>query len=430
MDKGLEGLKDLNGGAKVSEIGLDEDQVTQLASMLGKAEAEIEQIKGQTFKQIGEMATLKEAMDGGLEGLAKLSGDQKVDQIQINDLAKMLGSSVVEIQDKSFTQIGELAKKNAAAIKTQSAFRGYQARKAVKTKKEELKQYLQTEMDKGLEGLKDLNGPTTVGSLGLGEDQVKQLATMLGVETDAVGGKTFKDIGEMAQVITAIKKDTILIAQLQAGEKLFGDLEGLKGLSGPTTVGSLGLGADKLRDLAEMLGRSVDDIKDKSFTQIGKMAAAINIQYYSLKSVNNSQGTNRIRTQIYKVKARFGIAYKEAKVDGVGAGWNSLMSDKPNFDQALSHCEKFITKQPSNFPKDEMRILLDHNKYSLQEQCLSMNESQFNTHYIKVYDQMSFFGSERDALIKDLFKDIKIQGGRSPDFNKLYRGEAVNATNI
>ena len=57
--------------------------------------------------------------------------------------------------------------------------------------------------------------------------------------------------------------------------------------------------------------------------------------------------------------------------------------------------------------------------------CFTMNESDFNTHYLHVYDQMSFFGSGRDALIKELFKDIKIQDAKSPDFNKLYRGEAV-----
>ena len=54
-------------------------------------------------------------------------------------------------------------------------------------------------MDKGLEALKDLSGSTIVSALGLGEGQVKQLAKMLGVESADVEGKTFKDIGEMAQ---------------------------------------------------------------------------------------------------------------------------------------------------------------------------------------------------------------------------------------
>ena len=245
---------------------------------------------------------------------------------------------------------------------------------------------------------------------------------MLGIETDAVGGKTFKQIGEMAQVITAIERDAYLISQLRTGKNVSGGLDELKKLKGDTTVNSLGLGEKQVKQLADMLGVETDAVGGKTFEDIATMANKVNTKYYSLKSVGKSDGTNRIPWRIEKFAARCGIAYKEARVDGPGAGWNSLMSDKPNFDQALAYCEKLITKQPSNFPKDEMSILLNHNKYSLQEQCLRMNESDFNTHYQNVYNQMGLFGDDRDELIRELFMDIKIDGGKSPNFNKLYRG--------
>ena len=149
MDKGLEALKDLKGGAIVSALGLTEGQVKQLAEKLG---VKPEVVKDKTFKQIGEMAQ------------AKIEKD--------------------------------------AAIKLQSLARGNQARKAVNKSKEELKTQLNTAMGTGLEGLKSLEGGAIVSALGLGENQVKQLAGMLGkaeAEIEQIKGKTFKEIGQMAQ---------------------------------------------------------------------------------------------------------------------------------------------------------------------------------------------------------------------------------------
>ncbi|MEC8678473.1 MAG: hypothetical protein VXX85_06440, partial [Candidatus Margulisiibacteriota bacterium] len=428
---GLATLKDDEGRGMVRE----DSQATQIAEKLGvKPEA----VGGKTFKEIGEMAqakinkdasikalggrTLKKAMDSGLEGLKDLSGPTTVGSLgllkaEVKQLADMLGVETDAVGGKTFKQIGEMAQEKLAAIKLQSTFRGKLGRDIAR---------LQVAINGGMSELATLNDEKAQ----VKEDsQVKQLADMLGVETDAVGGKTFKQIGEMAQVITAIERDAYLISQLRTGKNVSGGLDELKKLKGDTTVNSLGLGEKQVKQLAKMLGKTEADITNTTFKEIGEMAKTVNTKYYSLKSVNNSPGTNRIMTQFYKVKARFGIAYKEARVDGPGAGWNSLMSDKPNFDQALAHCGKLSTSNPSNFPKDEMRSLLIHNKYSLQEQCLTMDEAAFNKHYQTIYDQMSFFGSGRDALIKELFEDIKIQGGKSPDFKKLYRGVPVNATN-
>ena len=278
---------------------------------------------------------------------------------------------------------------------------------------------LQAAINKGLSELATLKDDES-GATVREDSQVTKLAKMLGVKPEGVKGKTFKDIGEMAQ---ATLKLIILTAIGNYQLKSSDGLDGLKSLKGPTIVSSLMLGDNANQLLAEMLGRSVEEIQDKSFTEIGEMAATINIQYASLKSVEKSVGTHRTRWGIEKLAARFSIAMEKRKDVGLFKAVIEMCDEDFSFTQILHHCSIFSKENKEGI--NHMVDLLIKNKSSLQEQCLMMNESDFNTHYQNVYNQMGLFGDNRDKLIRELFMDIKIDGGKSPDFKKLYRGKLL-----
>ena len=584
MGKGLEGLKDLKGGATVNAIGLPEDKVTQLAKMLGSSGDEIkgqtfedigemarvkinndaatkiqtafrgnqgraeankqrlqkainggvsllatlkndegqaivrddsqatkladmlgvktDAVVGKTFKQIGEMATLKEAMEDGLEGLLELTGDITINNFdQIKDLVSILSTTTEDVQGKTFGEIGNMAKTKMSNDKYLTLFEQgdfISAKQLVpdlgvtedeqqilnNLLNEKIALPLRQAMETQLQGLSSLKTDTTnvkLQDIGLKEDEVKNLADMLGKTPDEIKGATFQDIGEMAQAKlddAAIKLQSLARghqahksyqAQKNATQTLKGfskvisakkdvnkkkvelkqylqtemdkGLEGLKDLKGGAIVSALGLTEGQVKQLADMLGVEPKDVEDKTFEQIGQMAAKVRPEYAPLKSVGNSDGTNRVKVGWgSKVMARVGIAWdkgKDAFQDGVLHGvaqfGESIISSEWNFDQVLTHLGTLqIKSYTGNLPEhlaEHMKSVLMDNKYSLHEQCSTMDEKAFDENYVEVYSKLLPLGEGRASLIEDLFKDIKIKGDKSPDFRKLYRGDAVNATN-